>query len=158
MQLSDLMHRKVQVIDREASVRDAARKMSTFNIGALPVCSKGRIVGMITDRDIIVRSLARGGAPDADRVANAMTRNVAWCFEDASIDDALDKMSTGQIQRLIVVNRAKRLVGMVSLADLVQPMAPEAASQVVGEIKAPTKPSALGTSAEQEGPRSQQHV
>lgn len=158
MQLSDLMHRKVQVIDRGASVRDAARKMSTSNIGALPVCSEGRIVGMITDRDIIVRSVARGGSPDVDRVADAMTRNVTWCFEDASVDDALDKMSTGQIQRVIVVNRNKRLVGMVSLADLVQPMAPEAASRVVGEIKAPTKPSALGTSAEQEGPRSQQHV
>ncbi|OJY26066.1 MAG: hypothetical protein BGO98_36405 [Myxococcales bacterium 68-20] len=156
MQLSDLMHRKVRVIDPEATVRDAARKMSTFGIGALPVCSEGRIVGMITDRDIIVRSLARGGAPDADRVADAMTRDVAWCFEDVPIDEAVEKMSTGQIQRLIVVNRNKRLVGMISLADLAQ--AREAATKAVEEIKAPTKPSALGTSGEQEGPQSHQHA
>jgi CBS domain-containing protein len=80
--------------------------MSAFNIGALPVCSGGRIVGIVSDRDIIVRSLARGGAPDEDRVADAMTRKVAWCFDDASIDEALEKMGTGQIQRLIVVNRS----------------------------------------------------
>ena len=158
MQLSELMHKKVRVIDPEATVRDAARKMSTFGIGALPVCSEGRIVGMITDRDIIVRSLARGGAPDADRVADAMTRDVVWCFEDAPIEEAVEKMSAGQIQRLIVVNRNKRLVGMVSLADLAQPRAREAASKAVEEIKAPTKPSALGTSAEQEAPRSHQHL
>ncbi|MDF2697555.1 MAG: hypothetical protein K0S65_5938 [Labilithrix sp.] len=159
MKLAELMHRKVRVIDEDATVRDAARKMSTFDIGALPVCKDGRIVGLVTDRDIIVRSLARGGAPDDDRVADAMTRKVAWCFDDASIDEALEKMSTRQIQRLIVVDRDKKLVGIVSVADLVQQQkAPEAASQVVEEIKARTKPTAIGTSEEQAGPQSQQHV
>ena len=152
MKLSDVMHRNVQVIGTDATVREAARKMSSLDVGALPVCDGERIAGLLTDRDLVVRTLARGDDPDETTVAHAMTTAVEWCFEDEDIADASRKMCECQIQRLIVLDRQKKLVGIVSLADLVRGHAGATeVSHVVEEIKSPTKPSAIGTSAQHVG-------
>jgi len=152
MKLSDVMHRNVEVISGDTTVREAAQKMCNLDVGSLPVCANDQIAGLVTDRDLVVRSLARGDDPGKARVVDVMTKDVEWCFEDDSIDDASRKMCERQIQRLIVLNRDKKLVGIVSLADLVRAKgnAP-AVTHVVEEIKSPTKSSAAGTSAQHVG-------
>lgn len=152
MKLSDVMHRNVKVIGGDASVREAAQRMSDLDVGSLPVCVKDRIVGLLTDRDLVLRSVARGDDPNKTRVSDVMTSKVEWCFEEDSIEEASRKMSDCQIQRLIVLNHEKKLVGIVSLADLVRASsAAPAVTHVIEEIKSPTKPSAVGTSSQHVG-------
>jgi CBS domain-containing protein len=147
------MHRNVQVVSDDAPLREAARRMKASYVGALPVCTGDRIVGVLTDRDIVVRALARGDDPDKAHVADAMTREVEWCFEDEDVGLARRKMSERQIQRLLVMDRNKRLVGILSLGDLVRRQGGEegAVGQTLGDIKAPTKPSAAGADAQHVG-------
>jgi CBS domain-containing protein len=152
MNVSELMQRKVEVIKGDTTEREAARRMSQTGVGVLPVTDNDRIIGMLTDRDIVIRSIARGDDPDKTRAADAMTREVAWCFETDSIEDASKKMSERQVQRLIVLNAQKRLVGILSLGDLARGRGDDSTiSQALGEIKGPTKPSAAGASAQQGG-------
>lgn len=152
MKLSDVMHRNVELIPADATVREAAERMGSLDIGSLPVHVDDRIAGLVTDRDIVVRSIARGDDPDKTRVSDVMTSKVEWCFDDESIDEASKKMSALQIQRLVVLNRDKRLVGIVSLADLVRGRgdAP-AVAHAIEEIKSPTKSSAVGSSTQHVG-------
>lgn len=147
MKLSDVMHRNVEVIDSEATLHEAARRMSEADVGVLPVTAGGRLTGMLTDRDIVVRSIARGAHPDETKVADAMTDEVECCYEDDSIDEVSRKMSDRQIQRLVVLNDDDALVGIVSIGDLARARdnAP-AAAHALEEIKRPTKPSAAGAS------------
>ncbi len=147
MNLSDVMHRNVELIPADATVREAAERMSSLDIGSLPVRADDRIAGLVTDRDIVVRSVARGHDPNKTRVSDVMTSKVQWCFEDESVEEASRKMCELQIQRLVVLNRDKRLVGIVSIADLVRGDK-QGGAQAIGEIKSPTKSSAVGTSAE----------
>jgi CBS domain-containing protein len=146
MKLKDLMRRNVEVIAEGSTIRDAARRMCTVDIGALPVSKGDHIVGMVTDRDLVVRSLACGDDPDRAHVSDAMTRDVEWCYEDDELEDASRKMSDRQIQRMLVMNGDKRLVGIVSLGDLARARGAPAVSRTLQEIKAPTKPSAVQSS------------
>jgi CBS domain-containing protein len=102
----------------DASVREAAVRMQALDIGAMPVCDNDRLVGMITDRDMTVRTTAAGADPNAARVRDAMTPAVHFCFEDQDVADAARLMKDKQIRRLPVLNRNKRMVGIVSLGDL----------------------------------------
>lgn len=145
MKLFEVMQRNVEVIEGDATVRDAARRMVERDVGALPVRIDGRIAGMITDRDVVVRSVAGGDDPDRARVSEIMTRDVAWCYGDDGIDKASRTMSAHQIQRLLVLDHDENVIGIVSLGDLARargnaPVAMEA----LEEIKGPTKSSALG--------------
>jgi transaldolase len=151
MKLSEVMTRNVHVISGDTTVREAARKMCEANVGVLPVCENDRITGVVTDRDLVVRSVARGDDPDKTRATDTMTREVEWAFEDETIEEASKKMSERQIQRLLVLNRDKRLVGIVSLADLARAHAAPTVTHTLEEIKAPTKPSAAGAQAQHVG-------
>jgi CBS domain-containing protein len=142
MKLSDVMHRDVQTISEDTTVRDAAKQMSSSDIGALPVCEDGHIAGMLTDRDIVVRSLARGDDPDSTKVGDIMTHEVEWCYDDAELEEASQKMRERQIQRLVVLDHDEHLAGIVSIADLAR--ARGEAGRTIEEIKAPTKPTAAG--------------
>jgi CBS domain-containing protein len=117
--ISEVMTRDVTVVCPADSVRRAAQMMAEWNVGALPVCDGTRLVGMITDRDITVRSTANGKAPDATRVFEAMSDKVYWVFEDQRVGEALQEMGDEQIRRIPVVDRNMQLVGIVSLGDLV---------------------------------------
>jgi CBS domain-containing protein len=92
--------------------------MKELDIGSLPVCDNDRLVGMITDRDIAIRSVSQGHDPHADQAREVMTREVFYCFDDQSVEEAAAQMRDRQIRRLPVLNRDKRLVGIVSLGDL----------------------------------------
>jgi len=118
LRVADLMTRAVEQIVPEMSVREAATLMRERNIGCFPVCDEGRVVGMITDRDIAVRVLAVGRDPDATRVDEAMTRDVVCCGEDDLLSDASDLMSRWQIRRVPVVSARGDLVGLVTLGKL----------------------------------------
>jgi len=108
----------VEVIAPEATLQQAAAKMRRPNIGPLPFCDGDQWVGMLTDRDITVRAVAEGYDPTSTTVRKAMTPDIAYCFDDQAIDDAIQLMEQYQIRRLPILNRDKRLVGMVSLGDL----------------------------------------
>src|ERR687886_3098224 len=118
MQLQDVMTPAVEVIAPEASISEAAEKMSHRDIGPLPVCDGERVVGLLTDRDITVRAVAAGRDPRMTQVRDVMTPDVVYGFEDQDVQDAVRLMEQYQIRRLPVLNRSQRLVGIVSLGDL----------------------------------------
>ena len=117
--VNDVMTRDVKSISPEDSVRRAAQLMEEFNIGSIPVCDGNKLVGMITDRDITVRSTAAGQAPEDTRVGDVMSTDVRTCYSTQSVDEVLGQMGDVQIRRVPVVDQASHsLVGIVSLGDL----------------------------------------
>jgi CBS domain-containing protein len=120
MKLRDVMTRKVEVIEPDASIQEAAQKMKSLDVGSLPVCDGERLLGMITDRDIVVRGLAKGDGRQLNQysVQDVMTSKVIYCYEDDEVTEAARMMSDEQIRRLPVLNRDKRLVGIVALGDV----------------------------------------
>jgi CBS domain-containing protein len=117
VKVSDTMTADVRVASPDETVQDAARAMASLDAGVLPVGENDRLVGMITDRDIAIRAVAEGKGPKA-KVKDVMTRDVKYCFEDQDIEDVAQNMGDIQVRRLPVVNRDKRLVGIVSLGDI----------------------------------------
>jgi CBS domain-containing protein len=118
MLLRDVMTRHVEVIHPDATLREAAQKMKTLDVGPVPVCDGERLVGMLTDRDITIRATAEGRDPNSTRARDVMTPEITYCFEDQDVREAARIMEERQIRRLVVLNRDKRLVGIVSLGDL----------------------------------------
>ena len=117
--INDVMTRDVQSISPEQSVRKAAQMMDEFNVGSIPVCDGNKLVGMITDRDITVRSTAAGQSPENTRVGDVMSTDVRTCFSTQSVDEVLGQMGNVQIRRVPVVDQAShKLVGIVSLGDM----------------------------------------
>ena len=117
MKVSEVMSRSVRTTNPNASIQDAARMMAEIDAGALPVGENDRLVGMLTDRDIAVRAVAQGRGPDA-KVREVMTDDVRYCFEDDEIESIARNMADEKVSRLPVMNRDKRLVGIVSLGDI----------------------------------------
>lgn len=119
MRASEVMATNVQLAHPEQSISEAARLMAETDAGVLPVGDGDRLVGMITDRDIAVRAVA-AGKDGKTPVREVMSREVLYCFDDDDIEDVAQNMSDLQIRRLPVLNREKRLVGILSLADISQ--------------------------------------
>ena len=136
MKVSDCMTRDVQMTSPEETLRDAAQAMVRLDAGVLPVSEGDRLVGMITDRDIAVRGVAEGRGPDT-KVAEVMSREVMYCFEDEDSAAVLRYMGDIQVRRLPVLNRDKRLIGIVSLADLVASGHTAKAGEALGGIVRP---------------------
>ena len=119
MQVSEVMTRGVACVDPHDSLVEAARKMKKIDIGIVPVCGQDeKLVGMLTDRDIVVRALADGRDIHETKESDIMTPTVIFCTEDQPVEHAAHLMRENQIRRLAVLNRQKRLVGIVSLGDL----------------------------------------
>ena len=118
MQLNDIMTQYVEVISPELSIQEAAKQMRSLDVGVLPVCNGDRLVGMLTDRDLTIRAVAEARDPKITTVEEVMTPEAAYCFEDQDIEEAERVMEKHQIRRLLVLNREKLLVGIVSLGDL----------------------------------------
>jgi CBS domain-containing protein len=118
MKVAELMTSKVHLASPGESLRKVAKRMAADGVGFLPVGENDRLVGTITDRDIVVRAVAEGKDGNAT-VADVMTRDVKYCFDDEEIEDVVQNMGNIQVRRLPVVNRDKRLVGVISLADAV---------------------------------------
>jgi CBS domain-containing protein len=118
MNVREVMTREVQIASPEDSLQHAAGLMADIDAGVLPVGENDRLVGMLTDRDITVRAVARGLAPGQCRVREVMSPEIKYIYEDESVEEAARNMSELQMRRLPVLNRDKRLVGIVSLGDL----------------------------------------
>ena len=118
MQVNNVMTRGAECTRPDATLHEAAARMKALDVGALPVCDNDRLVGMLTDHDITVRSVSDGHDPRSDHVRDAMTPGVFYCFEDQDVTEAAELMKAKQVRRLPVLNRDKRLTGIVSLGDL----------------------------------------
>jgi CBS domain-containing protein len=118
--VSQVMSRNARFVAPGESLQRAAQLMGELNVGALPVCEGERLVGMVTDRDIAVRGIAAGKAPQSSHVDEVMTADVRWCYEDQALDEVMAQMGDNQIRRVPVVSHddQHRLLGIVSLADL----------------------------------------
>lgn len=120
MLAKECMTRNVELGSPNMSLKEAAKKMKEGDFGMLPVRDGDRLVGMITDRDIAVRAVAEGKDPNKVQVGEVMTSKVLYCFEDQNIHDIVKNLGQNQVRRLPVLNREKRLVGILSLGNLVQ--------------------------------------
>jgi CBS domain-containing protein len=118
MLVRDIMTANVEVVSPDETLEQAARKMDELDIGPLPVCEGQRVVGLLTDRDITVRATAAGCDPKTTLVADAMSADFIWCYEDQDVREAARLMEEHQVRRLLVMSRSNDLVGIVSLGDL----------------------------------------
>ena len=136
--LKDLMSPDVKVISPDMTIGDAARKMRDGDFGMMPVGEDDRLIGTISDRDIVIRAVAEGkdaGTP----VRDVMSEGVAWAYEDDSVEEAAKIMSERQVRRLPVVDHNKRLVGIVALGDFaVESSEIPPVAQALSEISKPT--------------------
>ena len=136
--LKDLMSRDVKVISPDMSIREAAREMRDGDFGMLPVGENDRMIGTISDRDIAIRAVAEG-KDTGTKVRDVMSEGIAWAFEDDSVEEAAKIMSKCQVRRLPVVNRDKRLVGIVALGDFaVESSEIRPAAEALSEISKPS--------------------
>lgn len=114
----DVMTRDVRILSPEATIKEAAENMREANIGAIPICEDGRLLGMITDRDIAVRAVAEGRNPEETRIREIMSEDILSCSEEQPVGEAAKLMQEKQVRRLPVVDQEQRVVGIVSLDDL----------------------------------------
>ena len=143
MLLKDIMTRSVEEIPPQATLRDAAQRMKSLDVGALPVCENNQLVGMITDRDIAVRAVADGLDPSQTTVLDAMTPGAVWCFEDDDVKDAARIMEQKQIRRLVVLDRYKHAVGIVSLGDIATRLSNvKLSGDILTDVSEPAQPHA----------------
>ena len=136
MRVSEVMTPEVRVVSPEQTISEAARLMAEIDAGALPVGEEDRLVGMITDRDIAVRAVAQQ-KPPTTKVREVMSQEVLYCFDDQDLDDIVQNMSDVKVRRLPVVDREKRLVGIVSIGDLAKGDNAASTGQAVADITAP---------------------
>ena len=139
MRVSEAMSRNVRLAAPGQTIRDAAKIMADIDAGAIPVQDNDRLVGMITDRDIAVRAVAAGKGPDTP-VGDVMTRDIKYCYEDEELDHVAKNMGDIRVRRLPVVNREKRLVGIISLADLAVKQGARPAGKAVTGVSQPGGP------------------
>ena len=118
MNVREIMTPDVVVASPDDTLQHAAELMADIDAGVLPVGENDRLVGMLTDRDITVRAVAAGKSPNECKVRDVMSPDIKYIYEDESVEDAARNMSELQVRRLPVLNRDKRLVGIVSLGDL----------------------------------------
>ena len=139
MQLKDVMTRRVEIARPDNTLEEAALKMRNLDVGPLPVCLGSVVVGILTDRDITVRAIAEGRDPRSTPVAEVMTKDVFYCYEDQDVREAAKLMSDLQVRRLIVLDRDSNLVGIVSLGDLVTDTGDEKlAGRVLNRVSQPS--------------------
>lgn len=138
MKVGEAMTREVRLANPQQPIRDVAQLMAQLDAGAVPVSEDDRLVGMITDRDIAIRAVAAGKGPDTP-VREVMSREVKYCFEDEELDHVARNMGDIQMRRLPVVNREKRLVGIVSLGDIAQNGDRETTGQTTAAVSEPRR-------------------
>ena len=135
MRVSEAMTREVRVATPGQSIRDVAKVMAEIDAGSMPVGENDRLIGMITDRDIAIRAVAQGKGPETPVREVMSDSKVLYCYEDEELDHVAKNMGSEQVRRLPVVNREKRLVGIVSFGDLAQKETRSASKAAKGVTK-----------------------
>lgn len=118
MKLKEFVNSRVETVEPGDTLQCAAEKMRELDVGSLPVCDNGHLAGVITDRDITIRAVAKGSDPAAMTVREVMTPEVLSCFEDDEVEEAARIMQENQVRRIMVLNEANELVGITSLGEI----------------------------------------
>lgn len=142
--VAELMTRGVHVMSPGDTLQAAARAMDELNVGAIPVCEGERVVGLVTDRDIVVRGVAQGLPMAATPLSEVMSAPVRCCHEDDSLADVTGLMGSVQLRRVPVLDREDRLVGMLSLGDVAAKAGPQEAGGALSDISEPAEPDRPG--------------
>ena len=138
MKLSEIMTRELVIMQPDDSLQSAAKKMRDLNIGFLPVCDGDELLGVISDRDIIIRALADGMDVNIMLGRDLMTTPAIYCYEDQDVSEAAQIMEENQIRRLVVLSReGNRLVGVVSLGDLARKETTDRSGQILRKVSEP---------------------
>ena len=138
MKLSSIMTGGIETIRPQATLAEAAKKMASQDIGSLPVCAERRqVVGIITDRDITIRAVARGMDPNQTRVEEVMTKDVLCCSSDAEVEAACELMEKRQVRRLLVTGENDTPVGIVSLGDIALCLRESQSGEVLKKVSEP---------------------
>ena len=138
MKISDIMTRNVEVARPTDTIQTVAQRMADLDVGSMPVCDGDRLLGMITDRDLAIRALAKGRSGDTP-VTEMMTPDIEYSFEDDDLHEVAEKMASQQIRRLPIVNRDKKLVGIVALADIAREDKDKRVGETVEKISQPER-------------------
>lgn len=136
MQVKEIMTRKLEWIPPTMTLEKAAQKMRDLNVGSLPVTVSGKLIGMITDRDICCRGVANGFEPATTAVSEIMSRDIRFCFSDDTVTAAVRQMEAYHIRRLAVLNRDKTMAGFLSVDDLAH-----YSRQMAGEVLDTVRPT-----------------
>jgi CBS domain-containing protein len=136
MKVKEAMHKGVEWVPPTTPVTKLAELMLKHDIGAIPIGEDDRLIGMVTDRDIVVRGLANGRDPKTLTARDVMTKGIVWCREDEDLDEATRTMELKQIRRLPVISRGKRMVGMLSLGDISEACDEEMSGEVLQAVSA----------------------
>jgi CBS domain-containing protein len=133
MQARELMTGKVETTSPETRIQEVAQKMKSMDIGFIPVCENDRLIGTVTDRDIVLRGVADGVKEDC-KARDLMTSDVFWCYDDQSAEEVADYMASKEIRRVLVLDRNKRLTGVISIGDLAKRGEQGKAGEAIGTI------------------------
>ena len=152
LHIKDIMTPQAEVISPDATTEHAASIMKTLDIGVLPVCDEEGLVGILTDRDLVVRVVAASRDPKAVLVGEAMTPSVVYCFEDDDVERAAAIMAGQQIRRLPVLDKNRTLVGIVSMGDIaVQTEDHQLTGKVLEDVSQPSEPKRDDQTDQEEG-------
>jgi CBS domain-containing protein len=136
MKVKEMMHKGVEWVSPDTPVTTLAKKMKKYDVGALPVGENDRLIGMVTDRDIAVRGVAKGKDISKLTARDVMTKGVVWCRASDSAIQAARLMETKHVRRLPVINESKRMVGMLSLGDISHAASQRTATEVIKGVSA----------------------
>ena len=145
--VADVMTRNPRSMTPQDTLADAAKVMDELNVGVVPVCDGDRLCGMVTDRDIVVRGIARDADPRTCKLADVMSGHVRTARQDDDVDEVLGEMANAQIRRMPVVDAQDKLVGILSIGDIAA-KSPEDEGDVamsLGDISSPAEPDRSGT-------------
>ena len=118
MKVREIMTTNVECVAPDIGVLELAGKMKTLDVGFIPICENDRLVGTVTDRDIVIRGIASGKNISTCKARDLMTKDIFWCFEDQDVKDVAKRMSEKEVRRMLILNKEKRLVGVVSIGDV----------------------------------------
>ena len=136
MQAYELMTRTVQCVSPETYIQEVAQTMKSLDVGFLPVCENDRLVGALTDRDLVLRVIAEGKDVKDCKARDVMTHDVFWCYEDQTTDEVAGYMAGKEIRRVLILNRDKRLVGVISIGDLAKAGEEQITGETIKDIAA----------------------
>ena len=134
MKVREAMHKGVEWVEPGTSVKELAKRMREHDVGAIPVGENDKLIGMVTDRDIVVRACAEGGAPESVTARDVMTKGVVFCRDLEEVEDAVRIMEQKQIRRLPVIDENKRMVGMLALGDISHAVSHEVTGEVAAAV------------------------
>lgn len=145
MQIREIMTKEVETIQADTTLKDTAVKMRDLNVGFMPVTDGKSLDGIITDRDIVIRSTAEGDNPGEVTAGSIISKDVDWCYEDDEVETASARMKDKKIRRLPILNRDEELVGIVSLGDLAVEGEETKAGETLEEVSRPNRPEKTET-------------